>query len=33
MRRYVNADGDDQRYKTTKTQVSLAFCKIVVVVE
>ena len=33
MRRYANADGDEQRYKTLKTQVSLAFCKIVIVVE
>ena len=33
MRRYANADGDEQRYKTSKTQVSLAFCKIVIVVE
>ena len=32
MRRYANADGDEQRYKTSKTQVSLAFCKIVIVV-
>ena len=31
MRRYANADGDEQRYKTSKTQVSLAFCKIVIV--
>ena len=23
MRRYANADGDEQRYKTSKTQVSL----------
>ena len=28
MRRYANADWDEQRYKTSKTQVSLAFCKI-----
>ena len=33
MRRYANADGVEQRYKTSKTQVSIAFCKIVVVVE
>ena len=33
MRRYANADGDEQRYMTLKTQVSLAFCKIVIVVE
>ena len=33
MRRYANADGDEQRYKTSKTQVSLALCKIVIVVE
>ena len=33
MRRYANADGDEQQYKTSKTQVSLAFCKIVIVVE
>ena len=33
MRRNANADGDEQRYKTLKTQVSLAFCKIVIVVE
>ena len=33
MRRYANADGDEQRYKTSITQVSLAFCKIVIVVE
>ena len=26
MRRYANADGDEQRYKTSKTQVSLTFC-------
>ena len=25
MRRYANADGDEQRHKTSKTQVSLAF--------
>ena len=29
MRRHANADGDEQRYKTLKTQVSIAFCKIV----
>ena len=28
MRRYANADGDEQRYKTSKTQVSLTFCKL-----
>ena len=33
MRHYTNADGDEQRYKTSKSQVSLAFCKIVIVVE
>ena len=33
MRRYANADGDEQRYKTLKTQVSLAFCEIVIVLE
>ena len=33
MRRNANADGDEQRYKTSKTQVSLAFCKILIVVE
>ena len=33
MRCYTNADGDKQRYKTSKTQVFLAFCKIVIVVE
>ena len=33
MRRYANADGDEQRYKTSKTQVSLALGKIVIVVE
>ena len=33
MRRYTNADGDEQRYKTSKTQISLAFCKIMIVVE
>ena len=33
MRRYANADGDEQRYKISKTQVSLAFCKIVIMVE
>ena len=33
MRRYANADGDEQRYKTLKTQVSIAICKIVIVVE
>ena len=27
MRRYANADGDEQRYKTPKTQVSLTFCE------
>ena len=27
MRRYANADGDEQRYNTSKTHVSLAFCK------
>ena len=31
MRRYANADGDEQRYKTLKTQVFIAFCKIVIV--
>ena len=30
MRRYANADGDEQRYKMSKTQVSLAFRKIVI---
>ena len=33
MRRYANADGNEQRYKTSKMQVSLAFCKIMIVVE
>ena len=33
MRRYANADGEEQRHKTSKMQVSLAFCKIVIVVE
>ena len=33
MRRYATADGDEQRYKTSKTQVSLAFYKIVIAVE
>ena len=33
MRRYANAYGDEQRYKTSKMQVSLAFCKILIVVE
>ena len=33
MRRYANADRDKQQYKTSKTQVSLAFCKIVIMVE
>ena len=33
MRRYSNADGDEQRYKMPKMQVTLAFCKIVIVVE
>ena len=33
MRCYTNADGNEQRYKTSKTQVSLAFYKIVNVVE
>ena len=33
MRRYANANGDEQRYKMTKTQVFLAFYKMVIVVE
>ena len=33
MRNYANADGDEQRYKTLKMQVSLTFCKIVILVE
>ena len=33
MRCFTNADGDEQRYKTWKTQVSLAFCKTIFVVE
>ena len=33
MRRYANADGDEHWYKTSKTQVSFAFCKIMIVVE
>ena len=33
MRRYANADGDEQRHKALKTQVSLAFCKIVIVAQ
>ena len=28
MRRYANADGGEQRYKKSKTQVSLTFCKL-----
>ena len=28
MRPYANADVDEQRYKTSKTQVSLTFCKL-----
>ena len=33
MRPYANAYGDEQWYKTLKTQVSIAFCKIVIVVK
>ena len=33
MRRYANADGDEQQYKTLKMQVSIDFCKIVIMVE
>ena len=33
MHRNANADGDEQRHKTSKTQVFLAFHKMVVVVE
>ena len=33
MRRYASADGDEQRYKMPKTQVSLPFFKIVIMVE
>ena len=33
MRRYINDDGDKQRYKTSKTQVSPAFYEIVILVE
>ena len=32
-RRYANADGDEQRYKSSKTQVFLAYYKMVIVVE
>ena len=28
MRRYAKADGDEQRYDTSKTQVFIAFYKI-----
>ena len=33
MRRYANTDGDEQRHKPSKLQNSLAFCKIMIVVE
>ena len=33
MRRCANAVGDEQQYKTSKMQISLAFLKIVLVVE
>ena len=33
MHGYANADGDEQRYKTSKMQVSLTFRKIMIVVE
>ena len=33
MRRYVIVDGDEQRYKTSKTQMFLAFLNTVIVVE
>ena len=33
MHRYANADGDEQRYKTSKTQIFLAFYKMMIVVE
>ena len=33
MRRYANTDRDEQWYKTSQTQVSLAFCKTVFVVK
>ena len=33
MRRYANANGDEQRYKTSKTQAFFAFYKMVIVVE
>ena len=33
MCRYANADGEEHQYKTSKMQVSLGFCKIVIVVE
>ena len=33
MRCYADADADEQWYKTSKTQVSLAFCKFLIVVE
>ena len=33
MRRYANANGDEQRYKTSKKQAFFAFYKMVIVVE
>ena len=33
MRRYANVNGDEQRYKMSKTQVFLAFYKMVIMVE
>ena len=33
MHRYVNADGDEQQYKTSKTQVFHAFYTMVIMVE
>ena len=33
MCRYAKGDKEEQQYKTSKTQVSLAYCKIVIVVE
>ena len=33
MRRYANVDGDEQQCKTSKTQISLAFFEIVIVIE
>ena len=33
MHRYANTNGDEQRYKMSKTQVFIAFHKMVIVVE